>query len=306
MGLFDKKYCGICGEKIGLLGNRKLEDGNLCKNCAAKLSPWFSERRHSTLAEIKEQLAYREENQKKAAQFQTTRAFGEDWKVLLDDNHRWMTVTRARDLREANPDVLDYTAVTGCRMDIDENERELMRDGPDNKKVSYNPPRYEYTYQFDIIITVSHPYFDEMRFRLNPRAVGVISEAPNTFGRGRVGQFLNTGLRGGIDPSYNPEYRQYRQMAEELCQAVNALKNGQMPQQGCGQPMGGYPQNGYSQPQFQQGYPQQPMQQGYAQQPMQGGYPQPAPGAASGGWICPACGAPNTGRFCENCGTPRP
>ena len=24
MGLFDKKICDICGEKIGLLGNRKL------------------------------------------------------------------------------------------------------------------------------------------------------------------------------------------------------------------------------------------------------------------------------------------
>ena len=34
MGFFDKKYCDICGEKIGLLGNRKLEDGNLCKECA--------------------------------------------------------------------------------------------------------------------------------------------------------------------------------------------------------------------------------------------------------------------------------
>ena len=37
MGLFDKKVCDICGEKIGLLGNRKLDDGNLCrivqKNC---------------------------------------------------------------------------------------------------------------------------------------------------------------------------------------------------------------------------------------------------------------------------------
>ena len=37
MGLFDKKYCDICGDKIGLLGNRKLENGNLCKNCAKKL-----------------------------------------------------------------------------------------------------------------------------------------------------------------------------------------------------------------------------------------------------------------------------
>ena len=44
MGLFDKKICDICGEKIGLLGNRKLDDGNLCKDCAKKLSPWFEER----------------------------------------------------------------------------------------------------------------------------------------------------------------------------------------------------------------------------------------------------------------------
>lgn len=51
MGLFDKKYCDICGEKIGLLGNRKLEDGNLCKDCARKLSPFFSERRSSTVEE---------------------------------------------------------------------------------------------------------------------------------------------------------------------------------------------------------------------------------------------------------------
>ena len=56
MGLFDKKYCDICGEKIGLLGNRKLENGNLCKNCARKLSPWFSDRRNSTVEEIKAQL----------------------------------------------------------------------------------------------------------------------------------------------------------------------------------------------------------------------------------------------------------
>ena len=35
--LFEKKECAICGGEIGLLGNRKLEDGNMCKACAAKL-----------------------------------------------------------------------------------------------------------------------------------------------------------------------------------------------------------------------------------------------------------------------------
>ena len=85
MGLFDKKYCDICGEKIGLLGNRKLENGNLCKNCAKKLSPWFSDRRNSTVEEIKAQLAYREENRQKVAAFHTTRTLGTNTKVLLDE-----------------------------------------------------------------------------------------------------------------------------------------------------------------------------------------------------------------------------
>ena len=59
MGLFDKlfekKICDICGGEIGLLGNRKLEDGNCCKTCAGKLSPFFSDRRSSTVEEIKQQ-----------------------------------------------------------------------------------------------------------------------------------------------------------------------------------------------------------------------------------------------------------
>ena len=72
MGLFDKKNCDICGEKIGLLGNRKLDDGNLCKNCASKLSPWFEERRHSTVEDIKRQLEYREKNKNAVRSFSIT------------------------------------------------------------------------------------------------------------------------------------------------------------------------------------------------------------------------------------------
>ena len=56
MGLFDKKNCDICGKAIGLLGNRKLADGNCCKDCAAKLSPYFYERKQSTVEDIKKQL----------------------------------------------------------------------------------------------------------------------------------------------------------------------------------------------------------------------------------------------------------
>ena len=56
--MFEKKTCSICGGEIGLLGNRKLEDGNLCKECAGKLSPFFSDRRASTVEQIAELRAH--------------------------------------------------------------------------------------------------------------------------------------------------------------------------------------------------------------------------------------------------------
>ena len=143
MGLFDKKYCDICGEKIGLLGNRKLEDGNLCKDCAKKLSPWFSDRRNSTVAEIKEQLEYRERNKEDVARFHTTRTLGSSTRILLDEDAQKFMVTYARNIQDANPDVLDYSQVTGCRINVDESRIEIEREGPDGKKVSYNPPRYQ-------------------------------------------------------------------------------------------------------------------------------------------------------------------
>lgn len=277
MGLFDKKYCDICGEKIGLLGNRKLEDGNLCKNCAKKLSPWFSERRHSTVDSIKQQLAYREENKAKVAQLHITRSFGEGRRVLLDDTNRWFTVTRERDLAAENPDILSFDDLTGCRLDIDESHREVMRRNEKGESVSYNPPRYEYSYDFDIILTVNNPYFDEMKFRLNNGSVNVVTEAMSNFGRSGIGSFFG-GMAQGFDPSYNPEYRKYRQMADDLVAAMNTLIGGAH-RQPAQQPM------------------QQPVQQTAV--PQQNAVP-------AGPWVCTSCGASNSGKFCEHCGTPRP
>ena len=167
MGLFDKKYCDICGEKIGLLGNRKLEDGNLCKNCAKKLSPWFNDRRQSTVAEIREQLAYREANREKVTAFRTTRTLGENTKVLLDEDAGLFMVTAARNLEDANPDVLAFSDVTGCKLDIDESKTEVEYKDKAGNRQSFSPRRYAYSYDFYIVINVNNPYFDEMRFQVN-------------------------------------------------------------------------------------------------------------------------------------------
>lgn len=294
MGLFDKKFCSVCGEKIGLLGNRKLEDGNLCKNCAAQLSPWFSERRHSTVDEIKKQLAYREENRSRVAQFRITRSFGENWKVMLDDSHSWVTVTRAGNLEEENPDILDFNAVTGCRLDIDESRTELMRTGTDGKRISYSPPRYEYHYDFNIIITVNNPYFDEMEFRLNSDTVEIVSEASAPMNR-NLGRTLLGNRSLTFDPSYNVEYQQYKHMGDEICGALSCLRSGvQVPQEA-----GAFTPAATTVP--------VPTTAPVCA-PAPGVPTAPAPAAApavSGPWTC-SCGAVNKGKFCAECGKPKP
>lgn len=167
MGLFDKKYCDVCGEKIGLLGNRKLEDGNLCKTCANKLSPFFNERRRSTVSDIKEQLAYREANEDKVAAFNPTKTIGGNMKIYFDEDKRQWLATRASNWRSVNPDVMDFAKVTGCTLDIDENKRELKRKDAEGKEVSFVPPRYEYSYDFNMTIHVNAPYFSEISFQIN-------------------------------------------------------------------------------------------------------------------------------------------
>ena len=133
MGLFDKKYCDVCKAKIGLLGNRKLEDGNLCKNCAKDLSPWFSERRKSTVDQIKQQLSYREENKEAVAEFRVSRTLGMHTKILLDENAGKLIVTSANKWQEENPDVIDFSQITGAMMDVDERKDEIMREGMEQR-----------------------------------------------------------------------------------------------------------------------------------------------------------------------------
>ena len=199
--IFEKKECAICGGEIGLLGNRKREDGNMCKQCAQKLSPWFSDRKNSTVAEIEEQLAYREENRKEVEAFHTTCTYGRNYKVLIDEDAGKFMVTRASNLQEANPDVIAFSQVTGCDLDITENRSEETREDKDGNSISYNPPRYCYSYDFDMIIRVNHPYFDTIRFRLNAGDVEI------NHGKALIG---NPNLR------VEQEYKEYEEMGREI------------------------------------------------------------------------------------------
>jgi len=221
MGFFDvfkKKECDICGGEIGLLGNRKLEDGNLCKECAKKLSPWFDDRRHSTIEEIRAQLAYREENKKAVEAFQVTRTLGRNYTICFDEDAKKFLVAQGRDFRKENPDVLDFSQVTGCDLDVDQDRDEIKRtitnrEG-ETEWVSYNPPRYRYSYDFYMVIRVRHPYFDDIRFRLNSSTIHLESA-------GSSGLF---GMGGGFDPTRDVEYREYEAMGREIKEILSQAR----------------------------------------------------------------------------------
>lgn len=167
MGLFDKKVCSVCGNDIKLLGNRKLSDGNLCKDCASKLSPWFSERRSSTVAEIQEQLAYREENKKALGSFNPNVTLGESSTLIhLDENAKKFIVTRQKNWKDGNPDIISLSQIRDCKIEVDEDREEEFTTGEGGKKESYNPPRFTYEYGFEVELDIDSPYFSEIKFDL--------------------------------------------------------------------------------------------------------------------------------------------
>lgn len=166
MGLFNKKVCDICGGEIGLLGNRKLADGNLCKDCARKLSQWMTDRRESTVEEIRQHLMYRARNLRTLAEVHPTAVAGANTKVYIDQPARKFFVTAATNWRDANPDVIDFSQVIDVKTEVTEHRTEEYHRDREGRQVSFNPPRYRYSYEFDTTIMVDSPWFNRIRFEL--------------------------------------------------------------------------------------------------------------------------------------------
>ena len=72
------------------------------------------------------------------------------------------------------------------------------------------------------------------------------------------------------------EYRKYRQMGDEICQALEQARSGS----------------------------KQPADAATGEDSVMCEAAWDIP--AAGPWTCPACGGANTGKFCEYCGSPRP
>ena len=226
MGLFDKKYCDICGNKIGLLGNRKLEDGNCCKDCAALLSPWMTDRRQSTVEEIKRHLAYRRENAAKVPAMQPTRVLGNNTKIYIDDAKKQFFVTRYSNWQDRNPDIIALDQVTSCQVAINEHKSEMYDKDDQGKRISYNPPRYEYEYEFEVTILVNSPWFNEIQFELtDTRPESQYNDAYRAFER------QAEEIRRALDPEARKKADLEEKLKQALEQGLAAVAPGAQPAQ---------------------------------------------------------------------------
>lgn len=291
MGLFDKKNCDFCGEKIGMLGNRKLEDGNMCKDCAKKLSPFCDDRRHSTVEQIRQHLQYREENKNALRAFAPTLTLGEDKKVYIDQMKGNFVVSRNKpgSWDEENPDVMPIASITSCGLDIDEDRDEIYMRNGEGQNVSYNPPQYKYYYNFKLKFLVNNPYFDDFEVRLNNfRVEGMGSMEYNRYQKMAMDIMAALGVNGSV----NMAGGMGMQGGMNMGMGGMPMNNG-MPY---GQPMG----NPYGQPQGNTGYSQQNQ---YSQQMPQNNaqFAQ----AATASWTCDCCGTVNESAFCSGCGNRR-
>ena len=285
MGLFDKKICSICGKEIGLLGNRKLADGNMCKDCAAKLSPFFVGRSHTSVKDIQAQLAYRAENEAKLDRFNPTTFIDGTTKVYVDERARNFIVTRLTNWKKSNPDIISLSQVLDVTYKVDEDKDELYQT-VEGKRVSYDPPQYKYSYEFYVTITVNSPWFETIKFEMegNEKPTSRDCQAyydleykcqllqhllkPASYGEPVVGTPTEVASSGELTPEEIAAFQAAEAAAADVpetwtceCGTVNTTKfcgN-------CGKPK----------PEVKR-------------------------------WFCPECGKENTGKFCVYCGTSKP
>lgn len=280
MGLFDflkKQDCEICGKEVGLLGYKKLEDGEICKDCVKKLSPWFEDRRHATVAQIKEQLAYRAANEEKLASFRVAQVIGDYYKMYVEEVNGIPTrffVSCDDDYMSDNPDIIEFKDLMSCTTDVRTYERELKRNDGNGNQVSYNPPRFETDYDFYINMHIANnPYFDDIRFKLNGSTVTLETRAGSSVGF--LGMTFNT---ASVNVSSQRDQQRYQDYTG-MCQQIEFI--------------------------VQKSRQTAPVAAPAAEPAAAPIAPVAEPAAPAGPKFCQNCGAPaDGGKFCQSCGSP--
>lgn len=291
MGIFskltEKKECGICGKELGLLGKSKVEDGYICKECGQGLSPFFHNARHTTIEKIEEQINERKRIKEGLRDFNPTREYGANWRILIDDARQAVVVSARSDWRTANTDIIPFDRFRGADVRVEELKEEQHYEDSEGKRQSYDPPRYDTYYDFWLKIRTNVSYIPEIEFKVNER------EVENRFGA---------------------EYDRYERMAAEMRDAIRNLGSaspfgapmggaaaGAMGAAGYAYPGGGQPAAGFAAGGQAPAYPGQagPGQAGCMPPQPMGGQPSAYPGGGQApgqqGWSSYQGTAPQAG-----------
>ncbi len=162
----------MCGGRLGLFSWRRLKKGAVCRNCSEKLSPFFTGMRESTADEIREQIACRERNRAVYKDFKAGREFGENDRIVLDEKEERFVVYPARYTAGREPDVIDVSSVRDAVFETDETKVEVKYKDRDGLEVSYDPPKYQYRFDYFAKIHTKSPYYPVIRIKLNKKEVG--------------------------------------------------------------------------------------------------------------------------------------
>ena len=186
MGLFKKEACVLCGGKTGML-DKKCKDGRVCKDCAKKVSPWFSDWKNTSALTLESHIAVRQADRSLAGTGSYNKVFGEFGVILIDEAARKFIafpdtggglfgtqrkVKGLEDVIDLGPDVLSFDAVEDCEIDITETSRE-EKHTVDGQQVSYDPPHILYMETFTLRLKLDYPFFKSMSIQLNNGAVQI-------------------------------------------------------------------------------------------------------------------------------------
>ena len=227
MGLFNvfkKKDCEICGKEVGMFGYKKLEDGEICKDCVKLLSPWFEERRHATVAQIKEQLAYRERNAEELKNFHPTIVYGDSRRRMFVEERDGVPyrfcIANGEDYLDENADLVLVENIEEIIIDVQDNAHELLlheeeKDEDGNiiqEEEYYDPPRYDYSYEFKATLLLKNiPWFDAMDIQLN-------RENPELFEVGDMGDADDAAAYARANPNeaFSEKFLKYKTWCDEI------------------------------------------------------------------------------------------
>ena len=267
------------------------------------------------MEEIRQQLAYREENERRLADFRPDSTFGRFKKVYVDRAGAKFIVTTASNWRDENPDLISFSQVTGVDTDIRENKKEIYYKDAEGKSRSYSPRRYEYDYEFNVTILVDSPWFDKIELELSS---GNRPDSPYTSLYRQYEEQMHT-LYDILNGSQRQDYGQndfaasadpaLKAREQEIMETVIKTtpwycRFCKLPNMGtlncshCGKPVSDESMLKTAKDVAKAQLMLDKLGTQGNSAPMQQSVPQ--------SWICPYCGAQNSGKFCESCGAKRP